>query len=181
MNGIAEILKTVAPWLASAVTGPLGGMAVKFITDRIGLPDSSIDAVNNWVTGAKPEDLAKLKQIDNEFKIKMQELGFEHQSKLAALEVEDRKSARGMISEVKVIVVFLALSIVIGTYVSVAFVFNADFEHSSESKIMLIGTVTGYIFAALQQVLGYFFGSSQGSETKNEMMKAVVNLKGDKQ
>ncbi len=35
---LADLLKTVAPGLATLVTGPLGGMAVKAIADKLGVP-----------------------------------------------------------------------------------------------------------------------------------------------
>jgi hypothetical protein len=41
----------------------------------------------------------------------------------------------------------------------------------------LIGTITGYVAGNAQQVVGYFFGSSQGSADKTEAMaKAVTNF-----
>jgi len=43
-----SIVSTVAPWIASAVTGPLGGLAVGAVADALGLSDKTEDtAVNN--------------------------------------------------------------------------------------------------------------------------------------
>lgn len=62
MNELMEMLKGAAPALATAVAGPMGGMAVKAIADKLGVPASITD-----VTKALQEnpDLAlKLKEID---------------------------------------------------------------------------------------------------------------------
>jgi len=62
MNDLLDILKSAAPALATAVAGPMGGMAVKAIADKLGVPASMSD-----VTKALQEnpDLAlKLKEID---------------------------------------------------------------------------------------------------------------------
>ena len=62
MNELLNMLKGAAPALATAVTGPLGGMAVKAIADKLG-----VDATPSAVTQAlkdNPELALKLKEID---------------------------------------------------------------------------------------------------------------------
>jgi len=62
MNELMEMLKTAAPALATAVGGPLGGMAVKAIADKLGVPASITDVTN--ALQANPDLAAKLKEID---------------------------------------------------------------------------------------------------------------------
>lgn len=62
MDKLLELLKGAAPALATAVAGPMGGMAVKAIADKLGVPASITD-----VTAAlesNPELALKLKEID---------------------------------------------------------------------------------------------------------------------
>ena len=62
MDKLLDILKGAAPALATAVAGPMGGMAVKAIADKLGVPASITD-----VTAAlesNPELALKLKEID---------------------------------------------------------------------------------------------------------------------
>ena len=57
-----NMLKGAAPALATAVGGPLGGMAIKAIADKLGIeptPESVTDALKN-----NPELALKLKDID---------------------------------------------------------------------------------------------------------------------
>jgi len=40
MDNLVNLLKSVAPSLATVVAGPLGGVAVKAIADKFGVADS---------------------------------------------------------------------------------------------------------------------------------------------
>ena len=62
MNDLLNILKSAAPALATAVTGPLGGMAIKAIADKLGV-DPTPDAVTTAIQ-ANPDLALKLKEID---------------------------------------------------------------------------------------------------------------------
>lgn len=62
MDSLLNILKSAAPALATAVAGPMGGMAVKAIADKLGVP-ASIETVTQALE-ANPELALKLKEID---------------------------------------------------------------------------------------------------------------------
>jgi hypothetical protein len=62
MDSLLDILKSAAPALATAVAGPMGGMAVKAIADKLGVP-ASITEVTAALQ-ANPEMALKLKEID---------------------------------------------------------------------------------------------------------------------
>lgn len=57
-----NMLKGAAPALATAVAGPMGGMAIKAIADKLGVP-ASIGEVTKALE-ADPELALKLKEID---------------------------------------------------------------------------------------------------------------------
>lgn len=46
------LIKTVAPWIGTALAGPLGGMAVTAAADALGLSDKTVDSVKQAITGA---------------------------------------------------------------------------------------------------------------------------------
>ncbi|MGN4114784.1 hypothetical protein ACS0X5_08655, partial [Burkholderia gladioli] len=78
-----DILKTVAPWLVTALTGGVPGvaaMAASAIADRLGLGDGSVEAVTSALSGQSvtPEQLLALKQADADFELKMRQAGFAH-------------------------------------------------------------------------------------------------------
>jgi hypothetical protein len=62
MDKLLDLLKGAAPALATAVAGPMGGLAVKAIADKLGVP-SSISAVTAALE-ANPEQALKLREID---------------------------------------------------------------------------------------------------------------------
>lgn len=62
MNDLLNILKGAAPALATAVAGPMGGMAIKAIADKLGVP-ASVEAVTSTLQ-SNPDLALKLKEID---------------------------------------------------------------------------------------------------------------------
>lgn len=62
MNDLLNLLKGAAPALATAVAGPMGGMAIKAIADKLGVP-ASVEAVTSTLQ-SNPDLALKLKEID---------------------------------------------------------------------------------------------------------------------
>ena len=71
MDSLLNILKGAAPALATAVGGPLGGMAVKAIADKLGVPASVTEVTK--ALESNPELALKLKEIDTKaFEVEQQ-------------------------------------------------------------------------------------------------------------
>ncbi len=86
-------VKTVAPWIGTAIGGPVGGMAAKALSSvLLGKEDASEDEISAAMCGATHEQLLALKQAENDFKVSCRELGLK---KLSAL-VSDKNSSRKM-------------------------------------------------------------------------------------
>jgi hypothetical protein len=84
-------LKQIAPTIASAMGGPLVGMAVAAISKATGVDPTEVnDLISNNKLSA--EQIAQVKIAEIELQKQAQELGLN----FAKLEVEDRKSARDM-------------------------------------------------------------------------------------
>jgi hypothetical protein len=67
-----QLVKTVAPVLGTALGGPMAGAATKFIADKfLGNPNASEQEVVQAIQTATPDQLIKLKELDNDFKIEM--------------------------------------------------------------------------------------------------------------
>jgi len=62
MNDLMNLLKSAAPALATAVAGPMGGMAVKAIAEKLGVPASITDVTK--ALQDNPDLALKLKEID---------------------------------------------------------------------------------------------------------------------
>jgi hypothetical protein len=65
MNDLFNLLKGIAPTLATAVAGPLGGAAVSAIASRLGVGDS-VEAVAKAIAG-DPQAAQKLAEMELEY------------------------------------------------------------------------------------------------------------------
>lgn len=85
-------LKTVAPTVATALGGPLAGLAVEAIGSAFGWTDATKEKVEAVLTKGQlsSEQLVQLKLAEQAMLEKERELGF----KFAELEMRDRDSAR---------------------------------------------------------------------------------------
>lgn len=75
MSNLTDILRDVAPTLATALGGPLAGAAVGFLSGKLGLSEKTVEAVQGAVAGIKAEDLVRMKQMDLDFQRFMAENG----------------------------------------------------------------------------------------------------------
>ncbi len=71
MSGLTDILRAVAPTIATALGGPLAGAAVSFLASKLGVDPA---VVEQTVAGMGPADLVKLKQMDLDFQLEMQRI-----------------------------------------------------------------------------------------------------------
>lgn len=155
-----NLVGAVAPTLATALGGPFAGAAVKAIAAAVtGNPDAPESAIAQALQGGDPSVLLKVKEADQAFATRMEELGVDRE-RLAG---GDRDSARKMqIANRAWIVPALAALTVAGFFGVVAWVLTG--RVSLEST--LLGFVLGQVSAKAEQVYNFYFGSSAGSKEK---------------
>jgi len=159
------LIGSVAPSIATALGGPLAGMATKALSQALlGNENGSEDDLRAAMSNASPEQLSVLKKIDADFKVQMKSLDID----LEALAVDDRKSARSMQTETKDwIPRALAVSVTLGYFSIIAFVLMSGLPmNGSEVLLMLLGTLS----AGWTGVMAFYFGSSSGSQKKDSMI-----------
>lgn len=78
------------PWLANALFGPQGvaGAAAEKIGTALGLPDKTVEAVKNAVSGLNPEQVVALKKVENDFALQMKQAGYTHTEQLAKIDLD---------------------------------------------------------------------------------------------
>ena len=165
LKTFGPLLGSVAPSIATALGGPLAGMATKALSQALlGNEDGSEDDLQVALRSASPEQLAAVKKIDADFKVQMKSLDID----LEALAVDDRKSARDMQKEVKDwIPRALAISVTLGYFGILAYVLVVGLPlNGSEVLLMLLGTLS----AGWTGVMAFYFGSSSGSQKKDAMI-----------
>ena len=70
-------LKVIAPTAAAMLGGPLAGMAVKFLADKLGAPAMTVDAVTDVLSNlnTSPDGRIKLAQIDADLRTHAMDVG----------------------------------------------------------------------------------------------------------
>jgi hypothetical protein len=163
MDKLLDLLKSAAPALATVVAGPLGGAAVKAMADKLGVADT-VEAVATAVA-RDPEAAAKLAEIDLE-KLKLENAD---RDSARAAHTAIATSANAHILE-KLTPPILALGTVGLAFFLIGLLIFANIPDSQENIIIY---ALGFITSAATQVLGFYFGSSQGSKDKTDAMKAL--------
>lgn len=162
-----NLIATVAPWIGTALSGPLGGMAISAVGDALGLSDKTEATIKAALSGATPEQMLALKLADQAFAVKMQELGFENEQKIAELSMQDRDSARKREMAVQDWTPRILAYLLIGSFIGVIIGVLGGW---GKADSVLAGTLIGYLSAKAEQVVAYYFGSSSGSDKKTELM-----------
>lgn len=86
---LADIVKGVAPTIATALGGPLAGAAVTFLADKLGASDKTQEAVTQIIQGVDP---VKMKELDNQFQVQMAQMGISLQLAQIGVNTEEAKS-----------------------------------------------------------------------------------------
>lgn len=161
-----SIIKTIAPVLGTALGGPFGGMAAKVITGKLLGEENATDdltVAQEAIANASPSDLLKLKEADNAFKLDMKKLNVD----VLKIDANDRNSARRMQTSNKSWVVpTLGVLTVGGFFAVIGFVLTGDVPKDST----ITGMVIGAVGSKAEQVYNFFFGSSQGSKSKTDLL-----------
>ena len=156
-------LKSIAPTIATAMGGPLAGMAVEAISKAIGVDPSE---VQNTINSGKmtADQIASLQTAEIALKARAQEMGLDFEK----LAVTDRASARQMqISTNSFVPPALSIMIVVAWSAVQYFLLTHVIDPSMRE---LIARVLGTLDGALMLVLSFYFGSSSGSQAKDTML-----------
>lgn len=171
-----KILGTVAPWLGTAIGGPLGGLAVTAAANALSLTDKTTDAIKQAISGATPEQMLALKTADQAFSLQMQALGFKQVADLEALAAGDRKDARVMQTATRSWVpAALSVLITLG-FLALLTGMMSGILHAEDNQAMLI--MLGALGVAFGQVMNFWLGSTAESGRKTEIIAkapAVLN------
>jgi hypothetical protein len=154
-------LKTIAPTIATALSGPLAGMAIEAISSAINIDPK--DVKQTIAEGKLSADqIASIKTAEIELKARAQELGLD----FAKLATEDRKSARDMQVATRSLVPPLLAVLVIAAWGFVQYFLMTNVIDPSMRE--LVARVLGTLDGAVIMILSFYFGSSSGSQAKDE-------------
>ena len=173
-----NVVKTLAPTLATALGGPLAGGAVIALESVFGItpkPDASTDdrqsAIAAAISGATPEQLAAMRAKDQDYALAMTQAGFKNMETLASLSVEDRTSARDMqVSVRSVMPPAIGSAIILGSLCAAGAILSGKVSYANTTEATMVGTVIGYLFSEAKAVLSFYFGSTRDTEQTNDLL-----------
>lgn len=170
-----DFLKKVLPWVGAAATGgvpALIGMAAKTVGEVLGEQvGESADDIVRAVSGATPDQILALKKADQDFAVQMQAMGFKQVTDLEKIAADDRASARDREKTLKdKTPAFLAGIVTFGFFgVLIYMMQHGVNKNGGEAMLVMLGALG----AAWGSVIAYYFGSSSGSQQKNEMIERM--------
>lgn len=164
---LASFLSGIAPTIASALLGPLGGVAVAGLGKILGMDSATVTDVTKAISDGRvtPEQVAEIRKLELQYQADEKERGFRY----SELEFKDRDSARQMQiatnsltpSALTWIIVVLVLAL------EGALLFNGVPSHVSD---IVAGRILGTLDTSLAMVLAYWFGSNSGSSRTKELL-----------
>ena len=162
-------LKQIAPTIATALGGPLAGMAVSAISKAVGVDE---DKVQDLISSNKmtPDQIAQVKLAEIELKRQENELGLNFES----LAVDDRKSAREMQATTRSIVPpVLAAIVTLGFFGIMVMMLLGKVDSNNPAILMMLGSLG----TAWTGIISYYFGSSAGSQAKTDLLSKAPAIK----
>lgn len=181
MSTLADIGKSllnIAPTIATAITGPVGGVvatgAVYALKKLFNLgDDAGPEAIQAAIGAMTPDQYVALRQADNEFKQHLIDAGVD----LERIDAGDRASARSIYDSSKAMTNILAGLIVLGWMILNYFILTASTELVNKDLVL---RTLGTLDMAVGGVIYFFFGSSRGSEKLKDIIANTSTLTGGK-
>lgn len=171
MNNWKEALGIAAPAIATALGGPLAGVATGALCKFFGLGDSASEQdIAKAVKGMTPEHIIALKQIDADFKAKMEQANVD----LERIAADDRSSARKMATRTggnfQMLLTVCTASMFIGCIVAM---FLGYMEVLGEATKTLLNYAIGQISGWFGAAVVFYFGSSSSSKDKDRTISKL--------
>ena len=167
LKQFGPLLGQIAPTIATALGGPLAGIAVKTLSSVLfGHENGSEEEISAAMANASPDQLAALKKIDADFKAHMKELDID----LERIAAGDRDSARQMQRDTRDWVPkVLAVVITLGFFgILIWMLLNGMPKTGTEALLMMLGALG----TAWTGVVNFYYGSSAGSKAKTDALTA---------
>lgn len=170
LKTFGPLIGSIAPTIATALGGPVAGMAVKAVSNALfGHENGTEDDIMTALANPTGDQLAALKKIDADFKVQMKSLDID----LEQISEQDRDSARQMqIATRSWLPEVLAILVTAGFFGIIIFILKFGLPESGKEAILLL---VGSLGTAWTGVMAFYFGSSAGSKQKTEALTAALN------
>ena len=163
MNELLGLLKGLAPAVATAVGGPLGGRPVIAIANKFGVADD-VEAVAKAIAG-DPEAATKLAELDlRQFELENEDRDSARHMQETALNQEDKFA--------KHFIYWFAWFWSVG---SMVYFFAITFGTVPPSGKDFGNIILGFLLGtAVATIISFFYGSSKSSKDKTDTMTKEI-------
>lgn len=172
-----QTLMTIAPKVASALGGPVGGLAVNVIKEALGMPDATEAELQAQIAASSPDTLLALRKAEQSFELEMKKLEISEEQ----LVYTDRDSARDREKAVKdkMPAVLAVLAWMQWAFIVVIMFFANDLSiletpEKREVLMFVLATTQAIVIGAF----AYYHGSSSGSKTKTDAFSTWMEHQG---
>lgn len=166
-----SIVSTVAPGIATALGGPLAGVAIRTLSQvLLGTADGSPEAVEKAVLAADPSALLQLKQAELQFQKDMKTLDID----LSKIDAADRDSARKREADTRSWAPAVLATVLVLGFFGVTAALLSGYAIIPKEYEMVVGGLVGTLGSGVIQVLNYYFGSSAGSAAKTDALAKMA-------
>ena len=155
-------LEQIAPTIATCLGGPLAGLAVTAVSKALGIDESK---VNDTIQAGKldADQITSIKQAEIELQSKAQELGLNFET----LAVQDRSSARDMQkSTTSYIPPVLSILVTVGFFGILVALMLGKVDSNNQALMIMLGSLG----TAWTGIIAFYFGSSAGSQAKDQLL-----------
>ena len=167
-----QVIKTIAPTVASALGSPLAGVAVSALGSLFGIETPTQEKIKSFVESSQMtgEQIMKMRELEMKYKAEEDALGF----KYAELELRDVDSARDREIRTGDNTNKILAYVIVGAFIAVTV---ATLMGWAKAESVLAGTLIGYVSAKCEQVLSYYFGTNKNSARKTEIIAKSSPIK----
>ena len=155
-------LEQIAPTIATCLGGPLAGLAVTAVSKALGIDESK---VNDTIQAGKldADQITSIKQAEIELQSKAQELGLNFET----LAVQDISSARDMQKSTNsYIPPVLSILVTVGFFGILVALMLGKVDSNNQALMIMLGSLG----TAWTGIIAFYFGSSAGSQAKDQLL-----------
>jgi hypothetical protein len=171
-DDVLGFAKKAIPWIGAAATGNIPAL-IQMAADAVGGVlgkdvEASSAAIASAVAGATPAEIIALRTADNDFKLRMQELGYKELVDLERIAADDRASARKMRTETNSWVPDALSVVIVLAWIGIQCFLLGHVVDQSMREVT--ARILGTLDTALVIVLTFHFGSNRSSARKTELL-----------
>lgn len=161
-----QTLAAVAPGLATALGGPLAGVAATALSNKLlGKDTGTLDEIGEAVLTGKPEVLAQMKAAEQAFQKDMKALDIDleriHQADRASARQRETSAADSWTPRILAGITTVGFFAILGWLVV-----EGKPVAGGDAMLLLLGSLG----TAWTGIVAYYFGSSAGSAIKTKLM-----------